>query len=169
MLGLTAEQWTAVGALATAIGSFIAAAALWAAWRGLRHNTRALQVQVLEGIFRDIRELDRQYIAEFELMSSQQKTAWSASFFNTVEYLCFLIHSKLAPRDALSAFFFDGALSEWRAMFEKHVSAAIIRDNVDQFLEFKKAVAQRRVTRLEKMSWFGRLRRFRSDASQRVP
>src|SRR6202012_2349277 len=66
---LTADQWAAVGAGAAAVGAVVSALALWAAYSGLKHNTRAIRIQVLEGVFRDIRELDRQFIASFESMS----------------------------------------------------------------------------------------------------
>lgn len=144
MCGLTAEQWSAIGAIATALASLIAALALVAAWLGLRQNTRALQIQVLEGVFRDIRELDRQYIAEFEQMSSAQQTAWSATFFNTVEYLCFLVRGKHAPPDALKAFFFDQALPAWRATFDDHVGRGILGRDEGQFKEFKGASAHKK-------------------------
>jgi hypothetical protein len=139
VLGVSTEQWGVISALAAAAASFIAALALVAALFGLRHNTRALQVQVLESVFRDIRELDREYIADFESMSRRQQTAWSSTFFNTVEYLCFLVHTELAPRGALQEFFFDQALPAWKEMFDQHVTDKVLRDGDDQFKEFKRA------------------------------
>jgi hypothetical protein len=139
----TAEVWNAIGAAGTAGGSLIAALAFVGAVYGLWQNTRALKWQVLEGVFRDIRELDRQYIADFERMTPTQKNAWSATFFNTVEYLCFIVHHKLAPAGVLKRFFFDQALPDWRRMFDEHVANGILGDSEAQFSEFKRATAQR--------------------------
>lgn len=138
-IGLSAETWGEIGAAATAVGSIVAAGALVCGVIGLRQNTRALKWQILEAVFHDIRELDRQHIAEFEGMTGPQKTAWSHTFFNTVEYLCFTVNHRLAPADDLQSFFFVEALPAWRKMFDEHVTNGIIVDAGDLFTEFKRA------------------------------
>jgi hypothetical protein len=142
-LGLSADAWTAIGSLASAGGTFVAAAGLFLAWRGIKQNTRAMELQVLESIFRDIRELDREYIAEFEDWSHEQKNAWSASFFNTVEYLCFMVNHRITTDAALRNFFFTDALPSWQEMLTKHVNDGFIMDSESNFREFKKAWAMR--------------------------
>jgi len=137
-LGLTAESWGIIGALATALATVFAAAGLIMAGIGMRQNARATQLQVLEGIFRDIRELDQRYLANFEGMSDTEKTAWSSTFFNTVEYLCFVVNNEFARKDALQAFFAE-SLPSWKQTFDDHVSQGILKDRPQLFSEFKQA------------------------------
>jgi len=137
-LGLTAESWGIIGALATAIATIFAAIGLFMTGAGMRQNALATQLQVLEGIFRDIRELDQRYLANFGGMSGTEKTAWSSAFFNTVEYLCFVVNNKLARRDALQGFFAE-ALPSWKRTFDEHVSQGILIDKPHHFSEFKQA------------------------------
>jgi hypothetical protein len=72
-------------------------------------------------------------------MTSEAKTAWSASFFNTVEYLCFMLNKKfISNKDMQDFFTSSGALSAWRSMFDQHVSEKILGDGPSAFSEFKK-------------------------------
>lgn len=140
-LGLTAESWGIIGAFATALATVFAAAGLIMAGIGMRQNAFATQLQVLEGIFRDIRELDQRYLANFGDMSGIERTAWSSTFFNTVEYLCFVVNNKLARRDALQSFFAE-SLPSWKRTFDEHVSQGILTDKPHLFSEFKRACVE---------------------------
>ena len=122
-LGLTAEVWGIIGSLATALATIFAGGALVMAGIGMRQNALATQLQFLKGIFRDIRELDRRYLSEFESMSNSEKTAWSSTFFNTVEYLFFVVNNELARRDALQGFFAE-SLPSWKKTFDDHITTA---------------------------------------------
>lgn len=117
-----------------------------------------MEIQVLESIFRDIRELDRDYIAQFNSWPPEQKNAWSASFFNTVEYLCFRVNHRITKNDALRKFFFYEALPAWRKMFDEHVKQGILRDSDTMFPELKKAY--RSITRV------GAMWRHKGDSAQ---
>lgn len=136
---MSSEDWTVITSVASAIGTIVAACGLVAATRGIRQNARATELQILESIFKDIRELDRQYIASFAGWDAPEKNAWSATFFNTVEYLCFVINRRMTDHGELKKFFFDEALPEWRKMFDKHVEDNVIGDGPAMFPEFKKA------------------------------
>ena len=133
------KVWTVLSSIGTVVAALAAAIGLIGTWRGLRHNTRALELQVLESIFRDIRELDAQYLTDFATWAPAKRTAWSATFFNTVEYLCFIINRKITSESALRKFFFDEGLPAWRKQFDEHVKSGIIRDAHEMFPEFKKA------------------------------
>jgi hypothetical protein len=109
------------------------------AWRGIKQNTRAMELQILESIFRDVRELDREYIAEFHGWTHEQRNAWSATFFNTVEYLCFMVNQRITRDKALRSFFFADAIPAWRKMFAEHVTLGFINDEPSNFPEFKQA------------------------------
>jgi hypothetical protein len=128
-LGVNTDAWTAIGSVATAGGTAVAAAGLIYEWRGIKQNTRAMELQILESIFRDVRELDREYIAEFHGWTHEQRNAWSATFFNTVEYLCFMVNQRITRDKALRSFFFADAIPAWRKMFAEHVTLGFIREN----------------------------------------
>jgi hypothetical protein len=136
---MTSETWSIVASVATAVGTAVAALGLIGAWLGIRQNTRAMGLQVLESIFKDIRQLDREYIGEFARWNPAQRNAWSATFFNTVEYLCFVVNRKITRDEALKKFFFDEALPAWRKTFDEHVRDGIIKDAPEMFPEFKRA------------------------------
>ena len=136
---MTSETWTIIASVATALGTIVAACGLIGAWLGIKQNTRAMEVQVLESIFRDVRELDRQYLARFATWNPAEQNAWSATFFNTVEYLCFVVNHRITKDNVLKKFFFDEALPEWRKMFDEHVQNDVIKDAPEMFPEFKSA------------------------------
>ena len=138
LLGLTSESWGIVASLATALATVFAAGGLIMTGIGMRQNALATQLQVLEGIFRDIRELDNRYLSNFESMSDTEKNAWSFTFFNTVEYLCFVVNNRLARKDALQGFFAEALLS-WKETFDDHVEKNILKDRPHLFSEFKAA------------------------------
>ena len=105
----------------------------------IRQNARAMELQVLDSIFRDVRELDRQYLANFANWDDAQKNAWSATFFNTVEYLCFVVNHQITRDTVLKRFFFDDALPAWRKRFDEHVRDGVMKDAPEMFPEFKRA------------------------------
>ncbi len=140
-LGLCNETWQTIAAIATAVGTLLAVLGLVAAGVTIRQNTLARELQLFEAIFRDVRQLDNEYIKSFDTMTPEQKTAWSASFFNTVEYLCFMVNHKLMRNDDLRLFFISSsALSAWKLIFDRHVSEKILGDSPIAFCEFKKAL-----------------------------
>ena len=95
-----------------------------------------------------MRQLDNEYITSFVTMTPEQKTAWSASFFNTVEYLCFMINHRLIKSSDLRLFFTSsGALPAWKSIFDGHVSEKILGDSPTAFCEFKKATNRDRESR----------------------
>ncbi len=138
-LGLCHETWQTIAAIATAVGTLLAVLGLIAARATIRQNTLARELQLFETIFRDVRQLDSEHITSFATMTPEQKTAWSASFFNTVEYLCFMVNHKLIKNDDLRQFFISsGALAAWKLIFDRHVSEKILGDSPIAFCEFKK-------------------------------
>lgn len=136
-LGLCRETWQTIASVATA---FIALGGLVFAWVTVRHNRLARELQLFEAIFRDVRQLDNEYITSFAKMTPEQKTAWSASFFNTVEYLCFMVNRNLIRNKDLRLFF-ASSLPAWKSIFDRHVSEKILGDAPTAFSEFKKATS----------------------------
>jgi hypothetical protein len=135
----SAEIWTIIGSLATAAAAVAAITAIFLAIPQLRHNTKALQLQVFESVFKDIRQLDHIWIEQnFDHgMTKEQRRAWCASFFNTVEYLCFLMNKDMVREKELNEFW-GTALPKWQKQFQKYVREDLITDSPDMFCEFKK-------------------------------
>lgn len=118
------------------ISSLSAAAAAGVAGWGLIQNSRAIQLQVLENVFRDIRDLERIYYESYADKSDAEKQHWDALFFNTLEYLAFLINRRIVRRGRLLDFYRD-ALPTWRGMFERLASDEVKRLPY-KYPEFKK-------------------------------
>ena len=141
-LGLCHETWQTIANVATTIATLVAVGVLIAAGKTIRQNTLAREFQLFESIFRDVQQLDKEYIASFATMTPAEKTAWSATFFNTVEYLCFMVNRKLIGNSDLRLFFTSsGALQSWKIIFDQHVSDKILGDSPIAFCEFKKAIS----------------------------
>jgi hypothetical protein len=134
-----ADAWTIVSAVTSAIMAAVAVLALVLAIPQLRHNARTLQLQVFESIFRDIRQLEHMWIEQkFDAgMPKEQRQAWCASFFNTVEYLCFLMNHEIVRQKELHDFF-DGALPVWHNQFNEYIRQGLLTDTPAMFTEFKK-------------------------------
>jgi hypothetical protein len=129
--------------VATVAAAIAAIVAIFLAIPQLRHNTKALQLQVFESVFKDIRQLDHMWIEQnFEHgMTKEQRQAWCASFFNTVEYVCFLISHKMVRQKELNEFW-KVALPVWWKQFNDYVGAGLIKDDARMFTEFKQMCRQ---------------------------
>jgi hypothetical protein len=68
-----------------------------------------------------------------------RKKAWCATFFNTVEYLCFLVNHKLVHQEALEHFFFSEALPDWWKQFQEYTNAGLIADSGTNVPEMRAA------------------------------
>jgi hypothetical protein len=135
----TPDIWTILSSLGT-LGTAVAAiGGLGFVVYQLRQNSRSLQLQAFEGIFHDIRELDKIWIEKNCMtdMPLAEKKAWCASFFNTIEYLCFLINHRMVRQKELRDFFVVG-LREWWKQFQSYRTQGWIIDTPEGFAEFKK-------------------------------
>ena len=118
-----ATVWTAIAAIGTigaalfaGVSALLARRALGANARALSLQARAIDLQTFESIFKEIRSfdrVDRQYEPEF---------------FNTLEYLSFLINHKVVETAHLQAFF-KPAMLHW------YETALDLKDR-DKFIEF---------------------------------
>jgi hypothetical protein len=138
MILVFVDIWTQLNTIGTITGAGGAIAGLFFVGYQLRQNSMELQLQALESIFRDIRELDRTWIENKFLteMSPEAKTAWCATFFNTIEYLSFLINRNLVRQVELREFFRLG-LPAWAKQFGEYRSKKWFTDRPELFKEFK--------------------------------
>lgn len=132
------DSWTILSTLGTVVTAVAAVIGLIFVIYQLWQNSRTLQLQVLEGIFRDIRGLEGMWIEKnfSTKMTAEEKQAWCATFFNTVEYLCFLINRKMVRQKELRDFFIVG-LRHWWKQFEEYRAEELITDTAETFEEFK--------------------------------
>ncbi|HEV2499212.1 MAG TPA: hypothetical protein VGY31_06505 [Terriglobia bacterium] len=145
------DSWTILNTLGTVAAASAALIGLVFVVYQLRQNSRTLQLQVLEGIFRDIRELDEKWIEKnFSAeMREEEKKAWCATFFNTVEYFCFLINRKIVRQKELRDFFIVG-LRHWWKQFEEYRIKGLIIDTSDSFEEFKRLCKEEGIANQQK-------------------
>lgn len=136
---LLSAPWEIANLVASILAACAALLAVVLAVPQLRHNAQALQLQVFESIFKDIRELDHSWIEKDfrHKMTVEEKKAWCASFFNTVEYLCFLVNHGMMRSKELHDFF-KLALEGWWKQFEKYRGEDLFHDDERSFIEFKK-------------------------------
>ncbi len=153
-MGLDAATWSIIGSIATVVVTVLA---LIGAALALRRNAQAVELQVLEGIFRDLRGLDREYLATFHEMTKAEKNAWSTAFFNTVEYLCFVVNRGFVPNKRLRAFFFESALLSWRTLFEEHQASGVLTVTSGMFTEFQAAFGKVEQDAIARKSWWASL------------
>jgi hypothetical protein len=106
------------------------------AGKSVRLVAKATQIQVFESIFKEIRGLDLRYQKEFKEKNAEPDASWRYEFFNTVEYLAYLINHKLVQSRALSGFY-GSAIVAWHKTFMEVLTNQAQRDP-QIFPEFKK-------------------------------
>jgi hypothetical protein len=127
---MTTSDYIATGALVASIASLLYTV------KGVNAARRATQLQVFNSIFDAICALDRRYTVEFKSQNKQPTDEWCSEFFNTVEYLAFLLNHNLVLRRELFDFYKD-AVRHWYATFAS-VQQTSVLDNPDYFPEFKR-------------------------------
>lgn len=132
--------WTAIGAVGSAVAAIAALAAVSLAVPALKLNAKSIQINVLDSTFKDIRQLEHVWVENGlgDGFTEEQRQAWCASFFNTIEYMCFLTNHKLVDQKELREFF-DSALLLWWDQFGQYRSRGWIKDKESSFTEFKAA------------------------------
>lgn len=124
------------GGIAAGIGLFFTA-------RALRHQQRQAQVRMIESVFKDIRELEKE-LSQIppptdidDLKYGKAASDWDSRLFNTLEWLAFLINEKEVSRKKLIKFFKDSIVRWYEELFLNHMSKEVINDP-KQYDELKK-------------------------------
>ena len=120
----------------SALSLMISAGALVYAARTFEASRRAIQLQVFDGIFRDVKKLDAEFAAQFKSQGAEPSPRWCQDFFNTLEYMAFLLNHKMILREEMHDFYRD-AVIHWHATFEANATRAAL-DDPAFFPEFKK-------------------------------
>ena len=101
------------------IGGIAAAGAAIVAACQLRESKRAVQLQVFESTFKDLRSLEERYYRDVAGKGSEIEKQWCSAFFNTLEYLAFLFNAKLIPAQPILDFYRDALINWYENIFQK--------------------------------------------------
>lgn len=127
---MTVSEIVSVSSLVVSVGALLYAA------KSVNASRRATQLQIFDGIFKEIRKLDAEYATAFKSQGTKPTERWCHDFFNTVEYMAFLLNRKMILREEMHDFYKD-AVIYWHKTFEENASRKDL-DNPDCFPEFKK-------------------------------
>ena len=127
---MTVSEFISLLSLAVSMGALVYAA------RSVNASRRATQLQIFDGIFRDIKRLDDEYMVEFKAKGLKPTARWCQDFFNTLEYMAFLLNHKLILKKEMQDFYAD-AVIHWHKTFSENANRQDL-DNPDFFREFKK-------------------------------
>ncbi|MGH9436677.1 MAG: hypothetical protein ACRD22_01970 [Terriglobia bacterium] len=157
------SNWTELEALATMAAAVCAAvAAGFSGWQvRVSKKTTKLQVdstenQMFNSIFHFIQEHEDQFYADLNVVGAK-KAHRDRMFFNAVNYLAFLIESKILQRRDFFIFYSDAFLYWWE-MFEREVPE-VDRYDPGKYQEFKRVVGTIRERKLPSASRLNTTRR----------
>jgi hypothetical protein len=138
-------DWNAVSAVATSVAAIAAAYAALQSKRQVKAarevseiSADSAQIQVFENIFRDIQQQEQQF-HNSQPSTLEEKALRDRMFFNTVNYLAFLLDSKILRRVEFMNYYRDAFLFWWN-LFEKEVPA-FDRNDPSKYEEFKRIVS----------------------------
>ena len=131
------EVSAGVGLAVSAVGMLAAAVAAIFAGCQLRASRRATQVQVFDATFKELRALEDRYSAKNPKSNSADERNWCSGFFNTLEYMSFLVNEGLIPRKPFIHFYRD-AIINWYDTIFLNKSTADQKTDPRRFPELKK-------------------------------
>lgn len=100
-------DWKMIIDFSQVIASAAVAVALWFTIKTFSWGKRADQIKLAEGVFKDLREMEKQLHSE-DFNSSD----WDSRFLNTLEWFSFLINENTI-KDTKIKLFFKDALINW--------------------------------------------------------
>ena len=138
-------DWNAVSAIGTAFAAAFAAYSSWlsrsqvkAAKEAAEISSDAIQIQVFNDIFKDIQQQGK-HIECSAGLSPEEQAFQDRMFFNTVNYLAFLIEDKVLRKPAFIDYYRD-AFIHWDKLFEIRVPLDD-RNDPRKYPELKRMIA----------------------------
>jgi len=126
------DRWATVASAILTAFAFVAA--VWA----LIQNKKAIQLQIFESIFKDVRELEKEYYTSYDKKDPDKQQQWLSLLFNTLEYIAFLFNSKRLPKgDFLK--FYQNALLDSHKIFVSLIPKPT-QEDPQAYSEFKKLI-----------------------------
>jgi hypothetical protein len=124
-----------------AVAAWLSRGQLAAARAAAEISADVAQIQVFENIFRDIQEQEQQFYGARN-PNPEDKALRDRMFFNTVNYLAFLLDSRIL-RKAEFIEYYRSAFLYWWTLFEREVPD-VDRNDPSKYEEFKRVVSDLR-------------------------
>lgn len=132
------EPWNTVVSIVVACSGIATAIALFFTIGSFLRIRKTEEIRLAESVFKDIRALQKD-LSDINAVTGddiRRKNSWRSQFFNTLEWLSFLINEKKI-KDKKVINFYQPAIIEWyEKVFEKHMGDAV--HDPKEFPEFKK-------------------------------
>lgn len=138
------EPWNTAVSLIGAVAGIATASALFFTIGSFRRIRKTEEVRLAESVFKDIRALEKDLsdinaIPEDPDMrdaEARRKNSWRSQFFNTLEWLSFLVNEhKIKDKKVIK--FFKPAIMKWYDdIFVQYMGNAVT--DPEEFPEFKK-------------------------------
>lgn len=129
------------------ISGIAAAAGLFFTARTLIHQKKQDEIKLIESVFKDVRELEKELsektakLVPDDVNYAKAISDWDSRFFNTLEWLSFLINEHEVKNEKLVGFFKPAIIAWYDNVFAKHSSDAVKKDP-EQYPELKKLYQQ---------------------------
>jgi hypothetical protein len=132
-------EWvtTNAGLIVAGVSAVAAASGLILNWRALVENTKTRQLQLLNEVFRSIRDTELLLYTKYKKASPEERRDWNSLFFNSLEHFAFLVNEGFIKDKKMVGFFDEAVIAWYEEIFQEHYSSKEIR-NSKEFREFKK-------------------------------
>jgi hypothetical protein len=104
--------------------------------RTFRRARKVDELRMLEGIYKDIRVLQRE-LRDIPQDDTDKIEEWDSSFFNTLEWFSFLVNSNMLKQKKFIDFFRFSIIEWYEKIFLVHAGVSDV-DNDKIYPEFKK-------------------------------
>lgn len=131
------DKWANIATVASAI---ITALAVWAAVWALMESKRANQLQVFWNIFNDVQDFEKDFYAGYANAGPQKQRDWALPLFNRIEFVAFLLNTKMLPKRDFLEFYGDFLLQTQNIFVS--LATKDEQENPKAYPEFKKLLAQ---------------------------
>jgi len=119
------------------ISALFASIGLILNWLALRENNKTRQIQLLNDVFKSIKETEFTLYKEYKGKDKETMKEWDSLLFNSIEQFAFLVNEKFIKDKKIAGFFDDAVVRWYEQIFLKHYSEEEV-NNPKNYQEFKK-------------------------------
>jgi len=106
-------------------------------WLALRENNKTRQIQLLNDVFKSIKETESTLYKEYKGKDKETQKEWDSLLFNSIEQFAFLVNERYIKDKKIVGFFDDAVVMWYEQIFLKHYSQEEV-NNLKNYQEFKK-------------------------------
>jgi len=106
-------------------------------WLALRENNKTRQIQLLNDVFKSIKETESTLYKEYKGKDKETQKEWDSLLFNSIEQFAFLVNERYIKDKKIAGFFDDAVVMWYEQIFLKHYSQEEV-NNLKNYQEFKK-------------------------------